>query len=245
MKQQILIVDPNESFVNDFTNSLKEIMECEISHVTTGSQALNKIKTTRFSLIIIENTVTSMSGFELVGTLKSNLDTKLIPLIVLSEEKDPIIIKRYANLDVNEFMFKPLDKKIAIEKIDKILVKQRNKIMIIDDHAGIQTFLQRVIKTKFFRGTMTALDGNEALELLKAEIPSLIILDIAMPGMSGTEFIKELRGNEKYKNIPVVVLSSNTNAELIKEMAQFNISDYLAKPITIQELTVKLKKFFD
>ncbi|MGD8778671.1 MAG: response regulator [Ignavibacteria bacterium] len=243
--QSILIVDNNEDFLADFSKALKNKLDCDVSFAPTGNQALAKIKVQRFSIIIIENSVKDIPGFELVGVLKSSAATRSIPVIVLSENQDPIILKRYANLDIDEFMFKPLDMEIAISKLENILAKQTSKVMIIDDHTGIQTFIQRVIKSKFFRDTIVANNGREAFELLKSEKPVLIILDIAMPEMSGVEFVKKLRNEKKYGNIPIVILSSNTDPEIIQEVVKFNISEYLAKPISIQELTVKLKKYFE
>ncbi len=243
--QNILIVDHDEDFVSEFTKSLKDKIECKIIHAVDGTQALSRIKAMHFSLIIIENSVTNISGFELVGNIKSNLETKSIPLIILSEKQDQLIIKRYVNLEIDVFMYKPLDMKVAIEKIDRILAKQRKKIMIIDDHAGTRAYLERIIRTKFFRDTIAANNGIEALKLLQSEKPVLIMLDFDMPEMSGLDFIKKLRSEKKYEDISVVVLSGNTDIDLIKEMAQYNITDYLAKPISIHELTAKLTKHFE
>lgn len=76
-----------------------------------------------------------------------------------------------------------------------------------------------------------ASDGLEALEMLEKYTFSMIILDLQMPNMSGIEFLKRLKFNEKYKNVPVIVTSSKKQEHEIKAVLSFGIQDYLIKPV--------------
>lgn len=83
----------------------------------------------------------------------------------------------------------------------------KNKVMIVED----DKFLRELIGQKLIREGMEisgAITAEEALTLLKKEKPHLILLDIILPGMSGFEFLKKIKEDLKFSDIPVVVLSN-------------------------------------
>ena len=80
------------------------------------------------------------------------------------------------------------------------------KILIIDDEADIITFLETLFQKEGYE-TCTANDGVVGREVLKRENPDLITLDLQMPKDTGTDFYRKICRDEKYKNIPVIVIS--------------------------------------
>ncbi len=85
------------------------------------------------------------------------------------------------------------------------------------------------------------MDGEEALELVLAEAPSLIITDLQMPMMSGLDFCKELRRRETTKNIPVIMLTARGFDIEAQDMIEAGISIVLAKPFSPRELLDKAR----
>lgn len=83
-------------------------------------------------------------------------------------------------------------------------------------------------------------DGISMLEALKREIPDLIILDIMMPGMDGTEVLRQLRSIDEYKNIPVIMATAK-GTEMDK-IAGLNLGadDYLVKPFSMMEMVARI-----
>ena len=117
------------------------------------------------------------------------------------------------------------------------------KIMLVDDEQD-QIFS---IKTGFdtsYPGEyeiIGAKSGKECFELLKNVIPDIILLDIMMPTMDGWEVFDKLRGNQKYKNIPVIFLTARSDA-LAESAGSMIADDYIEKPVDISELRDRIEK---
>ena len=83
------------------------------------------------------------------------------------------------------------------------------KILIVDDEPDIVSYLEMVLQDQGYE-TVTAGNGNEALEMVKQESPALVTLDITMPEASGTRFYKEMRTDPDLVHIPVIIVTAVT-----------------------------------
>ncbi len=83
------------------------------------------------------------------------------------------------------------------------------KVLIVDDEPDIVSYLEMILQDNGYE-TVTAANGNEALEKLRAEKPDLVTLDISMPEASGTRFYKEVKTNPDLKGIPVFIITAVT-----------------------------------
>src|SRR5580704_8214180 len=92
-------------------------------------------------------------------------------------------------------------------------------ILIVDDSAGIRKILQRVIRQADVPLGVVheAGDGCEALEVLKTETVGLILSDINMPNMNGLELLSRLKSDQAFKNVPVVMVSTEGNQAKVLE----------------------------
>ena len=80
------------------------------------------------------------------------------------------------------------------------------KILIIDDEEDVRVYLEALLSKEGYE-TVTASDGVEALEVLKAEKPDLITLDLQMPNDTGTAFYRKMHRNEEFNKIPIIIVS--------------------------------------
>lgn len=90
------------------------------------------------------------------------------------------------------------------------------KILVVDDEPDVRNFLVACIEDAGFQ-VDTAADGEEALQKVAAEQPDLMTLDMVMPRKSGIQVIRKLRENEKYRNLPVIVITAHAHDELASE----------------------------
>ncbi len=77
--------------------------------------------------------------------------------------------------------------------------------------------------------TLLASNGQEALELVRAHDPDLILLDVAMPVMGGLRCLKELRTDQQFRDIPVIMLTAMSERDASKVAGQMGIQEYLLK----------------
>lgn len=89
---------------------------------------------------------------------------------------------------------------------------------------------------------ITACDGMEALEKLPAQKVDLVITDLNMPNMDGFEFIRSLRENAEYQEVPVIVLTSLPEEKNKETGDKLGISSYLMKPFKAERLHYEVSK---
>jgi CheY-like chemotaxis protein len=103
-------------------------------------------------------------------------------------------------------------------------------ILVVDDFASVRFFHQSLLKKAGF-ATISAPDGGEALAALEKQPVDLVVLDLLMPKMSGTEFIQRVRAIGRFASLPVLVITSEAGQEQAKKLAGLPGLKVLAKPI--------------
>jgi CheY-like chemotaxis protein len=101
-------------------------------------------------------------------------------------------------------------------------------VLVLEDEPA----LQEAIKLKLQQSgvhVLTASNGEDALEILKQTKPNLAWFDILLPGMNGLEVLRQVRGDERLKNLPVVMVSVSGGPEKIKQAFGLNVVDYIIK----------------
>jgi DNA-binding response OmpR family regulator len=116
----------------------------------------------------------------------------------------------------------------------------RKKILIADDDPLNVEFFE-VILSKLGFAVEKAEDGEAALEAVKRFHPDLIILDNIMPKMSGWELTKTLKGDPKYRDIPIIMLSALDDVKDKVEGFELGIDDYITKPFNFSEVLARIR----
>lgn len=107
---------------------------------------------------------------------------------------------------------------------------KKYKILVVeDDKALLDVLVKKLNDEKIFEATQ-ARDGQEALDLIKADKPDLILLDLVMPRMDGMTVIKKIRADKNWgKTVPIIVLTSLSDVDTIGGVTEYNIHDFLVK----------------
>ena len=114
------------------------------------------------------------------------------------------------------------------------------KILLVDDEPHIITMLENRMKHAGYE-VITACDGQEAITKAQKEKPDLIILDLMLPKLDGYKVCRMLKFDEKYKHIPIIMLSARAQ-EVDKKMGETVGADgYVTKPFEPQVLLGKVK----
>jgi DNA-binding response OmpR family regulator len=116
----------------------------------------------------------------------------------------------------------------------------RKKILIADDDPLNVEFFE-VILSKLGFNVEKAEDGEAALETARRFHPDLIILDNVMPKMSGWEVTKALKGDSKYQDIPIIMLSALDDVKDKVEGFEMGIDDYITKPFNFSEVLARIR----
>ncbi len=116
------------------------------------------------------------------------------------------------------------------------------KVLIADDEKGVRFVIKCTLEKEGYE-VIEADDGYEAINLIREEIPDLVILDIQMPLKDGFEVTKIMRGEKETENIPIFI---STSADDVKSQFEgLNIQYFIPKPYNVDILIQKVKKFFE
>jgi phosphoserine phosphatase RsbU/P len=115
----------------------------------------------------------------------------------------------------------------------------RRSILVIDDGPDNRMLLEAMLGRAGYR-VLLAEDGEQALRMLEAETPSLILLDYSMPGLSGPEVAQRIRSQDRTAATPIILLTASTEADHVDQAFAAGADDYVTKPFDRRILTARI-----
>jgi two-component system, OmpR family, response regulator len=115
--------------------------------------------------------------------------------------------------------------------------KMGNKVLVVDDDANLLETLKYNLKKESYE-VVTAVDGEQALELARKEKPDLILLDIMLPKLSGFEVCRILR---KEMTVPILILTAKADETDTIVGLEIGADDYVTKPFSMRELIARVR----
>ncbi|MDL2231678.1 response regulator [Porphyromonadaceae bacterium OttesenSCG-928-L07] len=115
---------------------------------------------------------------------------------------------------------------------------KKPEILVVDDEPNNLRLVNEILKKDY--KLYLAPSGAYALEFLKKRIPNLILMDVLMPNMDGYEVMRRIKGNEAYKNIPVIFLTGLEGRDNEQAALDMGAVDYVLKPIAAGILTARI-----
>ena len=102
-------------------------------------------------------------------------------------------------------------------------------ILVVDDHEEIREALAEILEEEGHE-VLQAVDGLDALEVVAATPPDVILLDIAMPGIDGLETLRRLKEKPESANLPVIMVTAQGDRQNMVKAVQLGVRDYVTKP---------------
>ncbi len=124
-----------------------------------------------------------------------------------------------------------------ISAIDKSI-----KVLVVDDYALTRDMVKAILRQLGFQNIIGVEDGVLALQVIREDRIGLVICDWNMPRMSGLGVLREVRAQERDKNLPFLMLTAEAYRENVVEAMKAGVSDYVVKPFTAQALSEKVEK---
>lgn len=120
-------------------------------------------------------------------------------------------------------------------------MSKKNTILLVEDDVFVSDVYQTKLSYEGFE-VVLAENGLKAMEKLENMLPDIILLDIVMPLMDGKEVLKKIKQDEKWKKIPVIILTNLSQKEEVEELLGEGANDYLIKShFTPSEVVDKIK----
>ena len=110
------------------------------------------------------------------------------------------------------------------------------KIAVVEDNLDNRLLLQAILEDEYEISEYES--GMEVVEGLADDIPDLVLLDISLPGMDGTEVLEWVRAHDKLKNLPVIALTAHAMAGDREKYLEMGFDEYVTKPIVDEDVLV-------
>ncbi|MDK8184012.1 MULTISPECIES: response regulator [unclassified Paenibacillus] len=111
----------------------------------------------------------------------------------------------------------------------------KKKVLIVDDQNGIRVLLMEVFSSEGYT-TYQASNGKIALEIVRDEVPDIVLLDMKIPGMDGLEILKQIKQMKPHMN--VIMMTAYGELDMIKEATDLGALMHFTKPFDIDEMRV-------
>ncbi len=160
------------------------------------------------------------------------LDSEIIPDFKISDD----IAQYTAQLEPSET--------IENEDIDDLIVnEEKQTILLVEDHKVLRKFMKNLLKKDY--NIIEAENGKIAFEKALKFVPNLIISDVIMPEMVGTELCSKIKENLKTSHIPVILLTSRSSLVYKFEGLESGADDYISKPFNLMEFRLRVKNLLN
>jgi chemosensory pili system protein ChpA (sensor histidine kinase/response regulator) len=122
------------------------------------------------------------------------------------------------------------------------IVPQIPLVLVVDDSITVRRVTQRLLQREGYRVSMAA-DGLQALERLADEKPAVVLSDIEMPRMDGFDLARNIRGDARLKDLPIIMITSRIAEKHREHAKELGVDHYLGKPYSEEELLSLVKHY--
>ena len=197
----------------------------------------NLVKEHQPDLITVDISMSKHDGWQIIKDLKSNLDTKYIPIIIAS-----IMERREKGLRIGgqDYLVKPLLQENLLDCIERYKNNPLpSNILLIDDNPEDIRAMQAAIQGHDKLQILTAKTGEEGLKLISTLQPDAIILDLNLPDMNGFDLLQKVHNDFRLRHIPVTLLAgidiNDKQESTIKKFNEMILSKPNVKEMNLQK----------
>lgn len=146
-------------------------------------------------------------------------------------------------LDLPDLFLDPSLARIAAEARQALDMDflRRKSVLVVDDSLSVRRMLRELVEDAGFEA-LTAKDGAEALALLQAERPDVLVTDLEMPNMNGLQLTSTVRATPELTDLPVIMITSRSMEKHRRQAAEAGVNVYLTKPYSEEELVSHIRQ---
>ncbi len=124
------------------------------------------------------------------------------------------------------------------------MVDKQISVVVADDFGSMRSQIRGLLGQMGFKNVFEARNGKEAVALLEKHDIGFIISDWNMPEVNGLELLLSVRGNEKHRDLPFLMVTGLTEKENVIAAVEAKVSNYIIKPFTPETLEMKIRAIF-
>lgn len=245
----LLLVEPSRLQTRMITSQLQSLGLQRVQTATSGQAAFETMLATRPELVVSAMHLPDMTGAELVQRIRNHDVLRDTSFVLISSETDRGLLEAVRQAGTAAILPKPFDlgalRKalcVAVDFLSPDAVRIHNlhvaglRVVIADDSRSARRHVRRVLENMGIDNIREGSDGRQALALLKAAPGDLLITDYHMPELDGPALVRQIRCNPHMQNLPVLMLTSETDTAalaLAREAGVSAVCDKVFDPHTV------------
>jgi two-component system, chemotaxis family, chemotaxis protein CheY len=242
----VLLVEPSSAQSLFIESQLKNLGVLVITVFKDGASALESMRIRQPDVVISAMHLPDMTGGELVTRMRANELTRHIAFVLISSESNPHYLEPVRQNGSSAILGKPFTlaqlKMALTTALDYLNPNSENfaisndldleniKVLLVDDSRSARGFMRRVLENLGMKHFTEAVNGKEAVEIIKLHYFDLVVTDYNMPEMDGRELTEYIRTQSWQSSVPVLMVSSENNQSRLAAVAQAGVSGVCNKP---------------
>jgi DNA-binding response OmpR family regulator len=251
LRAKVLVIDDSRTF----REAMKEALQMAGYAVVTaasGEEGLCAAADIRPDAIVVDALMPGIDGPSVIRRVRMDTVLRQIPCVLLTASDDRREELRALDSGADAFVTKEEDLGIILARLAAVIrsahrlegdsissLSSPKRILAIDDSL---TFLQKLTEHLHHAGcdVVLASSGEQALQLLAVQSVDCILLDLCMPGLSGTEVCRRIKSTEGWGHIPLIMLTSEDDKDAVIEAINAGADDYIVKSSDFEILQARL-----
>ncbi len=236
-KKVLLAIDDDPEVLRLLRDSLTGT-DYALVGASSGEEGLALARKLKPFVITLDIMMPHRDGWSVLQSMKSDPELKSIPVIILS------IMENRAlgfSLGIADYIVKPFERRALLEKLGGLEVIRGKRVLVVDDDEPDNRAIMAAVLTASGYRVCEARDGVEAVAAALRESPDLILLDMAMPVMSGWEAIRRIKAMPQTRDIPVFAFTAFALAGDELRAQEAGCDGYVSKPCVPKEVVEKIR----
>jgi len=176
-----------------------------VDHAASGAEAIERARSLRPAVILLDVLMPQVDGWTVLGTLKSDPELADIPVVIVSLlDERPLGL----SLGAAEFLTKPVDRVQLIDTVRTYAGNAGGCVLVVDDNDDDRAALTRALRASGYEVASVDSGAYALTWLAQNPAPALLLLDLVMPGMDGFALLDHIRSDEHLRSIKVLVMSA-------------------------------------
>jgi CheY-like chemotaxis protein len=229
----VLVID-DDSAVRELMTRFLEGKGFKVLTADDGEMGIELARTQHPAVITLDVVLPgAQNGWDILARLKNDPKTAEIPVVIVTFLEEP---KHGFALGAADYIVKPIAWDGLLASLQRLTrgARPEQPVLVVDDDADVRELFRRTL-ARDQMPVIEAANGEEALRQLRAQKPSVILLDLMMPVMDGFEFIAEFHRHPEWQGIPVVVITAKNITREDRERLAVSARTVLQKSGFTQE----------